>query len=47
MARQPFNGPLTIRLEGDREEVIGYELANSLQCEEVSGEQGEGSGKAQ
>ena len=43
VARQPFNGPLTIRLEGDREEVIGYELANSMQCEKVSGERGAGS----
>ncbi len=38
VARQPFNGPLTIRLEGGRQEVIGYELANSLQCEEVGGD---------
>ncbi len=35
IARQPFHGPLTIRFDGDREEVIGYELANSLQCEKV------------
>ena len=35
IARQPFNGPLTIRFAGDREEVIGHELANSLQCEKV------------
>lgn len=34
IARQPFNGPLTIRFD-DREEVIGHELANSLQCEKV------------
>ncbi len=37
VARQPFKGPLTIRLAGDREEIIGYELANSLQCEKVKG----------
>ena len=35
IARQPFNGPLTIRFDGDREEVIGHELAHSLQCEKV------------
>ncbi len=35
IARQPFNGPLTIRFDGDREEVIGHELATSLQCEKV------------
>jgi DtxR family Mn-dependent transcriptional regulator len=35
IARQPFNGPLTIRFDGNREEVIGYELASSLQCEKV------------
>ncbi len=35
ITRQPFNGPLTIRFEDNREEVIGYELANSLQCEKV------------
>ena len=35
IARQPFNGPVTILLEGDREEVIGFELANSLQCERL------------
>ncbi len=32
-ARQPFNGPITVRLEGERQEVIGHELAMSLQCE--------------
>lgn len=32
-ARQPFNGPLTIQLEGGREEVLGYELASSLGCD--------------
>ena len=41
IARQPFNGPLTIRFDGDREEVIGHELANSLQCEKVRVESGE------
>jgi DtxR family Mn-dependent transcriptional regulator len=35
VARQPFNGPVTIRFGDDREEVVGYELAHSLQCEEV------------
>ncbi len=35
VARQPFNGPVTIRLGDDREEVVGYELAHSLQCEEL------------
>lgn len=34
VARQPFHGPLTIRLAGEREEVIGYELASSMLCEE-------------
>ncbi len=38
-ARQPFNGPVTIRLqneqrEGRSEEVIGHELARSLLCVE-------------
>ena len=33
LARQPFNGPVTVRL-GNREEVIGFELASSLQCEQ-------------
>jgi DtxR family Mn-dependent transcriptional regulator len=32
-ARQPFNGPITVRLEDERQEVIGHELATSLQCE--------------
>ena len=32
-ARQPFNGPITVRLEDERQEVIGHELAMSLQCE--------------
>jgi DtxR family Mn-dependent transcriptional regulator len=35
VAKQPFNGPVTINLGDDREEVIGYELAQSLQCEKV------------
>ena len=34
-ARQPFNGPITVRLEDERQEVIGHELAMSLQCEVV------------
>jgi DtxR family Mn-dependent transcriptional regulator len=34
LARQPFNGPVTIRLRGDerRDEVVGFDLARSLQC---------------
>jgi DtxR family Mn-dependent transcriptional regulator len=34
LARQPFNGPLTVRLDdGEREdEVVGYALAKSLSC---------------
>lgn len=36
VARQPFNGPVTIQLADDQERVIGYELANSLQCEVVT-----------
>ncbi len=34
LARQPFHGPLTLRLEGadQREQVVGFELANSLAC---------------
>lgn len=33
--RQPFNGPVTIELDGDRKEVIGFALASSLQCEQL------------
>lgn len=34
LARQPFNGPFTIRIEGvaPREQVVGYELGKSLHC---------------
>ncbi len=34
LARQPFRGPLTLQIEGgDRgEQVVGFELANSLAC---------------
>jgi DtxR family Mn-dependent transcriptional regulator len=34
IARQPFRGPVTIRLSGTprREEVVGHELAESLGC---------------
>ena len=32
-ARQPFKGPITVRLEDERQEVIGHELAASLRCE--------------
>lgn len=31
-ARQPFNGPLTIRLDSNREEVVGHELAGAVGC---------------
>ncbi len=42
VARQPFRGPLTIRFLGPvpKEQVIGYELANSLHCEIVEKEVG-------
>lgn len=41
-ARQPFRGPVTIRLLGaaPREQVIGHELAASLHCEVVPKEAG-------
>ena len=34
LARQPFHGPVTLRVEGadQREQVVGFELANSLAC---------------
>lgn len=32
VARQPFNGPVTIELDDRRREVIGHELAQSLLC---------------
>ncbi|MCZ6916087.1 MAG: metal-dependent transcriptional regulator [Gemmatimonadetes bacterium] len=32
-ARQPFNGPITVRFEDEREQIIGHELATSLRCE--------------
>ncbi len=34
LARQPFRGPLTLLVEGDDrwEQVVGFELANSLAC---------------
>lgn len=37
VARQPFNGPVTVRLREapGREEVIGHDLARSLQCSVV------------
>lgn len=37
MARQPFRGPVSIRLSGTvpREQIIGYELAHSLWCAPV------------
>ena len=38
LARQPFNGPVTVQLPGDRQEVIGFELASSLKCEQLATE---------
>ena len=35
LARQPFNGPITIQLDDQRQEVVGYELAGSLGCESI------------
>ncbi len=34
LACQPFHGPLTLRVEGadQREQVVGFDLANSLAC---------------
>ena len=34
LARRPFHGPLTLQFEGadQREQVVGFELANSLAC---------------
>ncbi|MDH5803871.1 MAG: metal-dependent transcriptional regulator [Gemmatimonadota bacterium] len=32
LSKQPFEGPLTVRIEDDREEVVGYRLASSLRC---------------
>ena len=34
LARQPFHGPVTLQFEGadQREQVVGFELANSLAC---------------
>ncbi len=45
ISRQPFNGPITIRLvrarrDAEREQVIGHELALSLLCVRVAGEVG-------
>lgn len=41
VARQPFRGPVTIRVGGaTRDQVIGYELAQSLQCSIVPEEVG-------
>jgi DtxR family Mn-dependent transcriptional regulator len=34
-ARQPFNGPITVRV-GDETRVVGQELAQSLWCREVA-----------
>lgn len=34
--RQPFNGPVTLRLQGkDQDEVVGFELARTLSCAAV------------
>jgi DtxR family Mn-dependent transcriptional regulator len=30
--RQPFNGPTTVRLEGEEVRVVGRELAQALRC---------------
>ena len=37
--RQPFHGPVTLRIasEDGGNEVVGYELARSLQCVEAGG----------
>jgi DtxR family Mn-dependent transcriptional regulator len=34
VGRQPFRGPVTIRLAGTvpREQVVGYEMAQSVRC---------------
>ncbi len=33
VSRQPFNGPVTLRLEGqDKDEIVGFELAQTLSC---------------
>jgi len=37
--QQPFNGPITVRMEADgRQEVIGFQLARSLGCAPGKGE---------
>ncbi len=42
VGRQPFRGPVTIRLldSGKKEQVIGYELAQALQCDVLDKEVG-------
>jgi len=35
--RQPFHGPVTIRVRGSATQIIGHELAASLRCELVRG----------
>jgi DtxR family Mn-dependent transcriptional regulator len=42
IGRQPFKGPVTIRLPGKppREQAIGHELADALRCWELEGEVG-------
>jgi len=42
LSRQPFRGPINIRLIGasGREHVIGHELAKSLFCDVLPGEAG-------
>jgi DtxR family Mn-dependent transcriptional regulator len=32
LALQPFNGPLTVQIHDGQQEVLGFELAQSLQC---------------
>jgi DtxR family Mn-dependent transcriptional regulator len=40
LERQPFNGPVTLRIASEHggSEVVGYELAHSLQCVEAGGD---------
>lgn len=38
LERQPFNGPLTVEFTADgRKEVVGFELAQSVDCAQVDG----------
>jgi DtxR family Mn-dependent transcriptional regulator len=42
IGRQPFKGPVTIRLPGNppKDQAVGHELARALQCWELEGEVG-------